>query len=160
VPATPRSFGLSCEIISRRPSARLAFTAVLLVASAVVVVGAFGPWVYSGSSARSSFELLDLADRLGFASNGPFGWFVAVWPIMPLLVVASNVAAWAGRATLAGALGATAGGYVIGVAITVARAPATVVRTAWGVPISLIGAVGLLGVSLSLLVVSRATARG
>ncbi len=120
----------------------------LTLAGVVTAVGMFGPWLRSGASRRSSFELLDLVDRLGFASGGLFEWAVRPWPLAPLIIVASVVAAWSRRHVWAAGFGVGGGVYVGAVALGVSNAPeAGLIRTDWGVLTSLIG--GLLLVVLS-----------
>ncbi len=113
-------------------------------AGTVVLVGVFGPWLRSGSSTRSSFELLDLVERLGFAPDGPFGVAVRGWPLVPLLVVAATVACWAGRTTASVRLGFIGGLYVAGVAYGVRNAPDVgLVRTEWATDLSFVAGLGL-----------------
>ena len=113
---------------------------VFTFAGVVVLVGVFGPWLRSGTSTRSSFELLDLVERLGFSPGGPFVWAVRGWPFVPLLVVAAIVASWAGRVTFGLRVGFVAGLYVTGVAFGVRNAPdAGLIRTGWAVDVSLAG---------------------
>lgn len=114
---------------------------VTTAAAAVVLTGVFAPWLRSGERRRSSFDLLDLAERLGFAEDGLFGWATRGWPLVPLLVVGATVAAWAGRLQLSGCLGVGAGLYVGGVAAGVSLAPdAGLIRTEWGVAVAAVGA--------------------
>lgn len=118
------------------------------LATALVLVGVFGPWLLSGSSTRSSFELIDLVGRLGFSPGGMFEIVLRLWALVPLLVVATCVAVWAGRQRLAAVLGLVSGLYVGGVSAAVAQAPdASLVRTSWGVEVSAIGAGALIAVS-------------
>ena len=120
---------------------RSAFT----LAGAVVLVGVFGPWLRSGTSTRSSFELLDLGQRLGFSPGGPIDWAVRGWPFVPMLIVAATIACWAGRAKLSGRIGFIGGLYVVGVAFGVRNAPDSgPIRTGWAVDVSLVGGLCLL----------------
>ena len=97
---------------------------------------------------RSSFELLDIVERLGFSPDGVFNWAVRAWPVVPLVIVGSVVACWGRKPTIGAALGAVGGCYIFGVAIGVANAPdAGVITTDWGVTASLAGAVALLAAS-------------
>lgn len=122
---------------------------VFTFAGAVVLVGVFGPWLRSGTSTRSSFELLDLVERLGFSPGGPFVWAVRGWPFVPLLVVAAIVASWAGRVTFGLRVGFVAGLYVTGVAFGVRNAPdAGLIRIGWAVDVSLAGGLCLLLASI------------
>lgn len=135
--------------------------AALTVSAAVALAGVFAPWLQSGSVQRSSFELFDLAERLGFASDGLFAWAVRPWPLVPLLLVAACVAAWYRRQTVAGALAGIGGLYVGGVVIGVTQAPdAGIIRTSWGLPLSGLGALALIGVAAWMLAISPANRRG
>ena len=116
----------------------------LTVGAALTLAGVFAPWLRSGTSSRSSFELFDLVDRLGFAPGGAFEWAVRLWPLVPLITIGAAVASWAGRALLAIGLAGTAGCYVGAVAVGLRQAPnAGLIRTDWGVNLALIGAVTL-----------------
>ena len=118
---------------------RNARSTALSTAALITLVGVFAPWLKSGSSRRSSFELFDLVERLGFAPNGPFAWAVRIWPLVPLLLVAASVAACAHRPRLGGALGLGVGVYVATVSAGVFWAPdAGLITTDWGVIVSLI----------------------
>lgn len=66
--------------------------AVLGVATAVV--GTFLPWVHSGSEARSSYEIFDLVERLGFTPDGPVSWSLRLWALVPLVLVMAALTAW------------------------------------------------------------------
>jgi hypothetical protein len=110
------------------------------VSAGVALLGMFAPWLKSGESHRSSFELFVLADRLGFAPDGVFVWVHRLWPIVPFAVITVVVAAWMAKTRIAGSLGLVGGVYVALVAVGIMRAPtAGLVRTAWGVPVSLVG---------------------
>ncbi len=72
--------------------------------AAVLVVGAFLPWLHSGARARSSFELVTVARRLGLSPEGWQGAALRLWPLVPLVCVLATVAAWWGRHLLAAVL--------------------------------------------------------
>ena len=76
------------------------------MAGAAVVLATFLPWLHSGSTSRSSYELLGLLDRLGIAPDGPVSVLVRWWPLVPLVVTTAVVLAWWQRwlASLAAAL--------------------------------------------------------
>ena len=57
----------------------------------VVLVGSFLPWLASGTANRSSYDLLGVVDRLGFSPDGVVGWAVRLWPLLPLLLVATVI---------------------------------------------------------------------
>ncbi len=64
------------------------------MAGAVVVLSTFLPWLRSGSTSRSSYELLGLLDRLDIAPDGPISALVRWWPLVPLVVTLAVVLAW------------------------------------------------------------------
>ncbi len=68
--------------------------ASITVGGAVAVAGSFLPWLRSGAVDRSSYEIFDLIDRLGFSPDGAVGWAVRLWPLVPLLFVVAAVVQW------------------------------------------------------------------
>ncbi len=78
------------RLIRHRPSALGAYT----VSGAVVLVATFLPWLRSGGTTRSSYELLGLLDRLDIAPDGPVSSLVRWWPVVPLVVTLAVVLAW------------------------------------------------------------------
>lgn len=60
--------------------------------AAVTLTGTFLPWLNSGVVPRSSYEIFDLVERLGFSPGGAIGWSLRLWPLAPLLLVLSAVA--------------------------------------------------------------------
>lgn len=78
------------RLVRHRPSALGAYTA----SGAVVVVATFLPWLRSGDTSRSSYELLGLLDRLDIAPDGPVSAMVRWWPMVPLIVTTAVVLAW------------------------------------------------------------------
>lgn len=69
--------------------------AALSLGAAVALVGTFLPWLRSGARDRSSYSIFDLVERLGFAPDGFVAWSLRLWPLVPLLLVGTTVAAWA-----------------------------------------------------------------
>lgn len=131
---------------------------ILTLAVGLTLLGQFGPWVRSGSSTRSSFELLGLAQRLGFASGGAFELALRPWPFVPLALIGAVLAAWTARARVAAALGATSGLYVIVVAGAVINAPdAGLVGVEWGAGVAAAGGLALFGSSCWMGAASRST---
>jgi hypothetical protein len=63
--------------------------------TASALVGTFLPWLRSGARNRSSYSIFDLVERLGFAPDGFVAWSLRLWPLVPLVLVACTVAAWA-----------------------------------------------------------------
>ncbi len=60
----------------------------------MAVLGSFLPWLRSGAVDRSSYEIFELIDRLGFSPDGIIGWAVRLWPLVPLLFVVAAVVQW------------------------------------------------------------------
>lgn len=60
---------------------------VVLVGGIAAIVGTFLPWFRSGAVDRTSYELFDIVERLGFAPDGTMGWLLRLWPLVPLLFV-------------------------------------------------------------------------
>jgi hypothetical protein len=131
------------------------------IGAAAVLIGCFGPWLRSGETNRSSFELLSLVERLGFAEDGLFGWAVRLWPLVPLLVVASVVAVWLDRPVVAATFTVIAAVYVGGVVLGVSQArDSALISTGWGVVVSGAGAVILAAAGIAMGATSRARYRG
>lgn len=68
--------------------------AITTAGAAVTLVGTFLPWLRSGAVDRSSYEIFDLVERLGFSPNGVVAWTLRLWPLVPLLLVFSAIAHW------------------------------------------------------------------
>lgn len=99
-----------------------------MVGGVGALVGTFLPWLASGSVDRSSYDLIDTVERLGFSPDGFSGFASSVWPIAPLLLVLSVVAQWVPVrarpiAVARAALAAATAVYVGGTAVAVLRAP-------------------------------------
>ena len=60
--------------------------------AALTLIGTFLPWLSSGTVPRSSYEIFDLVERLGFSPDGAIGWALRLWPLAPLLLVLAAVA--------------------------------------------------------------------
>jgi hypothetical protein len=68
--------------------------AVVTAGAVVVLVGTFLTWVRSGSAGRSSYDVFDLVDRLGFSTNGVVGIALRAWPLVPLLLALAVAVHW------------------------------------------------------------------
>jgi len=101
----------------------MAAPGLLTVGGVAVIVGTFLPWVASGTAERSSYQVFEVIGRLGFAPDGPVGWAMRLWPIMPLLMVSAAAAAWFEYRVLAAAIGAVGAFYAGGVGFAVNQAP-------------------------------------
>jgi hypothetical protein len=121
----------------------------LSLGAAVTIIGSLCPWVASGRVDRSSYEIIDLVDTLGFAEEGPFGLAVRAWPLMPLMVVGGTVAMWWRRHVVGPALAVAGGLYAFAVALTVRLAPSTgVLRIRAGTLVTIAGASVLVAATL------------
>ena len=114
------------------------------------LIGTFLPWLSSGSVLRSSYELFDLVERLGFSPNGAVSWALRLWVFAPLLLVLSAVAQGfpsedRSVRLLRLVLPIIAVVYVGGTAAAVRLAPeAGLFRLRFGVWVTLIGAVTMI----------------
>ena len=98
------------------------------VGAAVLLMGTLMPWLRSGAIERSSYDVFDLVDRLGFSEGGVVGWALRLWPLVPLLLVLTVIAWWwpssrAGWRATRVALTFVASLYAGGVAVAVLNAP-------------------------------------
>ena len=115
----------------------------------VAVVGTFLPWLGSGATDRSSYEMFSIVDRLGFSPDGLVGWAIRLWPLVPLLFVVAAIVQWnvsirrgvvwlRRLAPLAAAL------YAGGVAAALQFAPeAGLIRVRYGAWVTVAGAVAV-----------------
>jgi hypothetical protein len=123
------------------------------VGSLVIVVGTFLPWLQSGAVARSSYEIFDLVDRLGFSPDGAVGWSLRLWPVVPLLLVLGVVLQWAHseRALVRAVrllLPVVVALYVGATAVAVRLAPASgLFRYRFGTWVTLLGSLAVVGAS-------------
>ena len=67
---------------------------VVTAGAVVALVGTFLTWVRSGAAERSSYDVFDLVDRLGFSPNGVVGIALRAWPLVPLLLALSVAVHW------------------------------------------------------------------
>lgn len=117
--------------------------------AAIVLAGSFLPWLDSGARSRSSYDLLDIVDRLGFSPDGVVGWAVRLWPLLPLLLVTTVVTHHLGTSTpwlptVRTSLTLVVALYAGTVAVTVARAPEVALFSVGIGPwVTLVGAVVL-----------------
>jgi hypothetical protein len=132
--------------------------------AAVLLVGTFLTWLRSGAIDRSSYDLFDLVDRLGFSEGGIVGWALRLWPLVPLLLVVTVITWWAPFANsavsaLRTGLALLASLYAGGVALAVVNAPDVALFSVGPGPfVTLIGAVVMLaGIGVTAL---NATRRG
>jgi hypothetical protein len=129
---------------------RAVFPILVTLAAVGTVVGTFLPWLRSGKHDRTSYQLLSLLDTLGFASEGPVGWAVRLWPTVPLICVVAAVASWRGMWPISSLAGVGGGAYALGLALVVRSANSTSLLYArWGATFTLVSALVLTAASLA-----------
>lgn len=126
------------------------FPTLVTLAAVATAGGTFLPWLRSGKHDRTSYQLLALLDSLGFASSGPVGWAVRLWPLVPLICAIAAVASWRGMWPVSSLAGLAAGAYAFGLAVVVRGAsPTSFIYDRWGVTFTLVSALVLLVASLA-----------
>ena len=133
---------------------------VVVIGATVMLVGTFLPWLRSGSVDRSSYDLIELVDRLGYASGGAMDLALTLWPIVPLLLVVSIIVAVTSRVPVAAvvALWTLTASYVGATAIALVAAPgASLLQVRYGVWVSVAGTLLVLAATVgeSLQVIRR-----
>jgi hypothetical protein len=151
--------GVSRSILGRtvrhRPSSLVAYTA----AGVVVVAATFMPWLRSGSTSRSSYDLLGVLARLDIAPNGLISALVTWWPMVPLIVTAAVVLAWWQRWALSLTAAVVAVLYAGGVGATMAvRSRGTGIGVGIGPWVCAVGSIVFL-VTAAWMVFTHASAR-
>ena len=97
--------------------------ATLAVAGAMGVLAAsFLPWARSGEAGRTSYEIVAAARRLDVV-HGVWATAAAGWYLVPLLVVATGLAAALGRRVATATLSAVVGSAAAGLAAAVEASP-------------------------------------
>ena len=95
----------------QRPSARTIAIAdaavVALLALAVAVT--FGPWLRTGTAHRTSYQVVQSADRLEVLGGGPEVWLRAAWSFLPFVAVVAVLAVLTQRRRVAAALAVVVG---------------------------------------------------
>lgn len=81
---------------------------VTVAAACAVVAAAFLPWGRSGQRSRSSFELVDVAERAGLLPS-PWAGLAPIWYLVPALVGLAVIALAVGRPTMSAVLGGVIG---------------------------------------------------
>lgn len=118
--------------------------ALAVAVSATTFLG----WGRSGQRTRTSYELVDVADRAGVLDHD-LAWAAPLWFLVPAVCGAALVALATHRRTLAGALTTTLGALVGTGAVLVDRSP-LVAQRAVGVAVVLGGATALSGAAVFL----------
>jgi hypothetical protein len=130
----------------------------------MALAGTFLTWIESGSRRRSSYDLLGLVERLGFADGGLVEWALRLWPLVPVLLVSAGGAqwltlAWRGLDGVRFGLAAIAAVHAGVVAVVIARVDeSSLITVGRGPLVTIMGAVVLLAAALWELV--SATDRG
>jgi hypothetical protein len=138
-------------VLGRRGAPELTFT----VAALVVLVGTFLPWLRTGSTSRSSYDLLGLLSRLDFAPDGPMSTLVRCWPLVPVLLTGAVVLAWWRWTWAALVVAAAALLYAGGVGVAmIAAVRGTGISTGPGPWVATIGSLDLVVSSVWLAVTS------
>lgn len=133
-------------------AARVALT----VGGLVTVAGSLQAWVRSGAADRSSYEIVGLVERLGFADDGPFAWLLWAWPLMPLAAAVGVVFVWWRLHRIGAAVSAAAGIYAGAVALAMTAAPTEgLVRTRSGHVVTAVGAVVMIVAAVAVVLTDR-----
>lgn len=114
---------------------------VLGLGGALCIVGTMLPWLGVDGSARSSYELAAVVDRLGLADGSAGGVLLRIWPSVPVVVAASAVLAVVARDAAARLVALVAGFMVM---VGCALAWSAPLQAQYGIACSLAGAVVLL----------------
>lgn len=123
---------------------------IVTVGALCCLVGSFMPWLWSGSRPRSSYDIFDLTERLGFAPDGAVAWGLRLWPLVPLLMVSSVIGWWwhapSRQIVIATRIVTTVAAlYALGTGFAVRGAPeAALFRQGVGTMVTIIGAVIML----------------
>ncbi len=88
----------------------------------MTTVTTFLPWGASGERTRSSYEIVDVADRAGVLDSGLAG-LAWVWFLVPVLCGGALLALAVARPTTVGALSTTLGTMTVVGGVIVARSP-------------------------------------
>lgn len=115
----------------------VASRAIELSGLGVIVVGSFGPWLRSGERLRTSYELFQVADRLGFLGEGLIGWLPRCWVWMPLVASLALGCHVLDRHRLGDALAAVVAVCTLAVTGGVLASP---LPSEWGSLLGLVGA--------------------
>ena len=142
---------------------RRAGAIIVTSAAAVLLIGTFLTWLQSGERDRSSYDLFSLVDRLGFSEGGVVGWALRLWPLVPLLLVATVITWWSpfnstGWSVARGGLVVIVALYAGGIAVAVRNAPDVALFSIGPGPlVTVIGSLVMLaGAALSLVMSRRA----
>ena len=114
----------------------------MAVAGAVAVaLAAFLPWAGSGDATRSSFELVQVAERLDVLDGRNRQLGAVLWYLLPAIVALVWLAATFERPVATAALSASVGVLAIGGAGVVVASP---LKAEVGVPIAVVAGVAAL----------------
>ena len=97
-------------------------TGAMVVLALAATATTFAPWGSSGSRTRSSYDIVDVADRAGVLPE-TVGTLAVVWFFIPVLCGSVLLAVAWRRVRLAACGAATLGGLVTAGGVLVARSP-------------------------------------
>ncbi|QXC63130.1 hypothetical protein KSP35_10290 [Aquihabitans sp. G128] len=137
---------MPAPIAPPRTAPRTAVLVVLVVLMALAVASTFAPWLRSGSSERTSYQVVQAAVRLEVLDPTPQAVASAVWAFVPLVAVAALFAAVRGRVRPAAALAGGVGVVVAAFAAVVRSAPEA---SAWGATAGLASGLALVVAALA-----------
>jgi len=110
-------------------------TLVTVAGAVAVAVAAFLPWGGSGEATRTSFELVQVAERLDLLQGRNRQVAAALWYLLPLVVALVWLAATFDRSVVVAVLGVVVGALAISGAAVVVSSP---LKTQPGVPIAVL----------------------
>lgn len=114
---------------------------VTVAGALAVVVAAFLPWSASGETTRSSFELLQAADRLDLLSGGPRRVGLTAWYLLPVLVAVVWLTATLDRPVATAVAGTAVAAVALAGAGVVLNSP---LKAEAGVPMAVVAAAAAL----------------
>lgn len=120
----------------------------MTIAGALTVIGTLLPWVRVGTRRRNSYDVFELAGRLGLAPDGPVANGLRWWAFVPLLTAIAVVAVWWGWLRPGAAVGVVAGVYAGGVGAVVARTSTRGITLEAGPAVTAAGGLALLAGSV------------
>lgn len=96
---------------------------VAVAGLATVVLASFAPWLRSGERTRSSYDLVQVVDRIDVLDGGSLRWLPTAWVCVPLLAAIAIACFVGGAPRWAAGLSAVVGGFALVVGWAVLEAP-------------------------------------
>ncbi len=106
-----------------RTQGALVPAALLVLTGAVAVASTFLPWLRTGSVTRSSYQVVQAADRLEVVSGAPRVALAVGWAFLPLVAALGLLALTLGRVRMAASAGFAVGLAISTLAVLVKSAP-------------------------------------